>query len=477
MIDMQNFLYRFRPISRLLGDEARPGELENTEIYFAPPDQLNDPLEGYLEIFWSGDIIVWKNLFKHYLFCLTHRALDLYIFGEKPTLNKTVTIPDSLSGANEEGRKLLDSVYELFFSNHLMAEYIECLTTRQIYRDELSAHLFSLHQNMLYCVYRAFEANNMPWPGLSFLTNFEKDRESFFKNTAIPFLKDRAKQAHRVEDDVFTRTVFNTNQMWLQKQYQAAENKKKVSGNMDFLLVGFPSAFLQALETLTYPNWYTACFMTNCENSSIWGSYGDNHKGVCLKFRVETSNKTFKIKLLAPVGTGSEGIIKQQKNIEFRKVIYNAEHLPINFFQSLGNASTSSLEKFWYRDELGNISNSIDWLQNMNEQTRDAHWKSFYDATSSKLKVWEHENEYRLILHPSSYNLQNASDRTLKYNFKSLEGIIFGVKTSDSDKIAIMQKIKKLCDVHSRSTFKFFQARYDQVHKTINYYELNEIKL
>nr|GFB00353.1 hypothetical protein [Tanacetum cinerariifolium] len=235
-------------------DEARPGELENTEIYFAPPDQLNDPLEGYLEIFWSGDIIVWKNLFKHYLFCLTHRALDLYIFGEKPTLNKTVTIPDSLSGANEEGRKLLDSVYELFFSNHLMAEYIECLTTRQIYRDELSAHLFSLHQNMLYCVYRAFEANNMPWPGLSFLTNFEKDRESFFKNTAIPFLKDRAKQAHRVEDDVFTRTVFNTNQMWLQKQYQAAENKKKVSGNMDFLLVGFPSAFLQALETLTYPN-------------------------------------------------------------------------------------------------------------------------------------------------------------------------------------------------------------------------------
>ncbi|MNR38225.1 hypothetical protein D3C85_1563080 [compost metagenome] len=73
--------------------------------------------------------------------------------------------------------------------------------------------------------------------------------------------------------------------------------------------------------------------------------------------------------------------------------------------------------------------------------------------------------------------MHNASDRTLKYNFESLEGIIFGIKTSDSDKIALMQKIKQLCSEHGSRSFKFYQARYDQVDKTIRYYELDKLKL
>lgn len=46
---MERHLYRFRTAERLLGTKATdikkalPGELENLEIYFAPPEQLNDP--------------------------------------------------------------------------------------------------------------------------------------------------------------------------------------------------------------------------------------------------------------------------------------------------------------------------------------------------------------------------------------------------------------------------------------------------
>jgi hypothetical protein len=57
-------------------------ELEKQEIFFAAPESLNDPVEGYLDIFWSGDKIVWTNLFKNYLICLMNCHLLAIIGGE-----------------------------------------------------------------------------------------------------------------------------------------------------------------------------------------------------------------------------------------------------------------------------------------------------------------------------------------------------------------------------------------------------------
>lgn len=47
---MERHLYRFRTADRLLGKdatetkEAVPGEIEKSDIYFVPPEQLNDSL-------------------------------------------------------------------------------------------------------------------------------------------------------------------------------------------------------------------------------------------------------------------------------------------------------------------------------------------------------------------------------------------------------------------------------------------------
>jgi hypothetical protein len=43
------------------------GQTYEQEIYFAPPENLNDPMEGYKDVFWSGDLIAWRNLLRHYL--------------------------------------------------------------------------------------------------------------------------------------------------------------------------------------------------------------------------------------------------------------------------------------------------------------------------------------------------------------------------------------------------------------------------
>ena len=66
--------YRFRSIDALLGKHR---ELEEQTIYFASPEELNDPMEGLRDIVWDGDKIVWTNFFKHYIFCLNRSCLLL----------------------------------------------------------------------------------------------------------------------------------------------------------------------------------------------------------------------------------------------------------------------------------------------------------------------------------------------------------------------------------------------------------------
>ena len=57
--------------------------------------------------------------------------------------------------------------------------------------------------------------------------------------------------------------------------------------NRHFICFDFPEAYLQKLETLLYPQWYVATFSKDFQNSSMWGHYADNHKGVCLIFESE----------------------------------------------------------------------------------------------------------------------------------------------------------------------------------------------
>ena len=52
---MTQYLYRFRSIKKLF----KFNELENLEIHFAKPEQLNDQMEDYMNIVWQGDEIAF----------------------------------------------------------------------------------------------------------------------------------------------------------------------------------------------------------------------------------------------------------------------------------------------------------------------------------------------------------------------------------------------------------------------------------
>jgi len=80
---MPDHFFRFRSIRNLLDGFH---ELENQEIYFSPPRDLNDPVEGFKDLFWQGDAIVWVNLLRHYLLCLMQAMSITIIAGETPKL-------------------------------------------------------------------------------------------------------------------------------------------------------------------------------------------------------------------------------------------------------------------------------------------------------------------------------------------------------------------------------------------------------
>lgn len=60
--------FRIRSLDRLLAK----GELAKQQIFFAESSTLNDPMEGFQDIFWNGDEIEWTALLRHYVQCLAH---------------------------------------------------------------------------------------------------------------------------------------------------------------------------------------------------------------------------------------------------------------------------------------------------------------------------------------------------------------------------------------------------------------------
>ena len=70
-------LYRYRTIASALM------ELENGAFYFAEPNELNDPIEGYAKIFWQGDKPAWQGLLKNFVCSLFYSLQTHLLMSER----------------------------------------------------------------------------------------------------------------------------------------------------------------------------------------------------------------------------------------------------------------------------------------------------------------------------------------------------------------------------------------------------------
>ena len=103
----------------------------------------------------------------------------------------------------------------------------------------------------------------------------------------------------------------------------------------------------------------------------------------------------------------------------------------------------------------------IEIIQHLQDLTawREACWKRFYPALSVKTLEWEYEQETRLVLHGLLGDLDEQS-RVLTYDFSSLKGIIFGIRTPAGEKLKIIEIISRKCHENGRNDFELFQAYY-----------------
>ena len=129
----------------------------------------------------------------------------------------------------------------------------------------------------------------------------------------------------------------------------------------------------------------------------------------------------------------------------FRKVRYAVKPGEINFFRSIGRLAGDELKKLWYTDDKGNESDCGDHLRSdgATNDWHESYWDRFYRDITTKTKDWEYEQEYRLILEDMSGEYEKEESRRLIYPFRSLKGIIFGIKTSDENKSRIIKIIQK----------------------------------
>lgn len=148
-------LYHYRSISSALL------EIENGTFHFASKEELNDPLEGFVRVFWQGDKMAWEGLFRHYIYSVA-RALELYILkADDETLYHGTLVADVHCYKNNFFEKILLKLGEEFITDtdvqNLAGVYGDnCL---KVSEKELQYILFYIHNNALIRCLEEFKKN------------------------------------------------------------------------------------------------------------------------------------------------------------------------------------------------------------------------------------------------------------------------------------------------------------------------------
>ncbi len=470
---MTDHMYRFRSIHALLDGF---NELENQEIYFASPEELNDPLEGYKDIFWDGDNIVWNNLLNHHLFCLL-KVYMLWIVGGnsyKLTPDDIPTLGNKSSFPTDKLSKVFDNIYCKLMKREDISEIVKTLSknSRRIRMNEF--HLI---------------LGNILHPCLSLITD-ALIHEGLLNKRTLDLFSDKDPSMINIIDkilnsneaiDIQRISDVSIARKRLQEQvslsYMGNSKVGTLQENTDFIFNKFTNYYLENLEQLMFPKWFTACFMSECSNSSVWGHYGENHKGICLIFNTEEKDNRKYLQLRGVNGFNSSSkYTRGQINMRLYAIDYIDGFEEIDFFKSIGNLSTPDLSKFWYSDQDNNVSVCSEDITNNENAWRTRYWDNFIKSVTKKSLDWKYENEYRAILTEGVVDRSPISHRKHTYDFSLLNGIIFGINTEEKDKLKAIEIIKRKCKENQRKGFSFYQAYYCHDTHKIEKYKLNLIE-
>jgi hypothetical protein len=345
-------------------------------------------------------------------------------------------------------------------------------------RDELAAHIRYLNPFVISVVYRVYERRGlMPNPGLTpeVIANFRSTMADVSKLAkALKELEPSHADFGDKIDAFYTSTRHLNEQLDLIHRYNGTIDLSKT--NKNFVLLEFCDEYVKQIERLLYPDWYAACFMADCKDSSAWGTYGNKHEGACLIFNVGAKHGRPTIRLTRMCGYGGDGPHFGPVEDVFYPISYTRTFVPVDFFRSLGRMPVPILQRYWFTDRAGNRSECADAFFKNPDEWRKAYWAQFERTVTGKLEDWSREQEYRLVLYGDMLDFSDSAVRKIKYDFADLHGIVFGINTPNGKKREICKIIEEKCREHRRTDFKFYQAYYARQTGTIEHAELRLLK-
>jgi hypothetical protein len=458
--------YRFRSVEALLG---RYQELEKQEIYFAAPHELNDPMEGYKDLVWNGDEIAWRNLLRHYLLCLVQTYSAATVLGKdyQPSLSHGFVFSSASSLPTDVLRKTHTDVCADFFSREHVNELPSLLARCRapLRREGLEFVLFAIHGAALFTIIEVHRKSGRLPPAAS-----KAPEEGAAKKPVealVRVLSQLTGDAESINQDALSRLLQVASDLRRQHALGLYVGSEELGRGLHSVFHAYPDAYLDALGQLIYFNWVTACFVAaEPTDASMWAYYGDQHRGVCLKFSAKDDSAGPVIRVRGPTGfhitKGVSGPTYGEMRLPFQPVSYVDKLPEIDFFRSIGRLPISQLNETWYRGESGERSVCGEDLVGDKEGAwQKRHWAAFTKLMTTKLRAWQPEAEHRVAVSSVLGLFNDPALRKFTYCFSDLEGIVFGIRTHLEEKRKIIEIVDRKCREAGRASFDFGEATYN----------------
>ena len=351
---------------------------------------------------------------------------------------------------------------------------------RKVRKDELVHYLGIINQSVSGMILQAFFDDGMLTPPEGYEHQFEILP---LRTTPVPQGTDGALLDAIYEEMHASLAVHRESSALLLDLYGDFHENDVLRQNWDRLRIDFPELYVGELSRLIQPEWYVACFTKTPHSSSMWSHYGDGHRGACLIFEAEdgspdesdeSSLPTISLRQITGWSWNEQDGHRDSWHfapMRFHKLQYADKPGEVNFFIAIGNITGQDLLDLWYTSEYGNASDLGSHVSN--EQDRDSwieqHWAAFHRDLTFKTPEWEYEQEHRLVYYLTLTRELTTNDRVLTYDFKSLVGIIFGMRMSAVNKRKIVEIIATKCQEDNRDHFPFYQAYYSPHRGEIHY--------
>lgn len=440
-------------------------EIKNKTFHFSDKEELNDPIEGYLQIYWQGDKPAWEGLFRNYIASLFRSILNYLLAAPYDIICNSATIPSVEQFYEVPLGKMLDNLGDTFIASNSLNKLIDYLSENDIC---CSANFLKVILQLVHETAYAICVDKIEKEQLSSDPMPKPEKNLLLGNLAKKFPKNLwSKIAEQEKEQLIKFVEFLVSPFEDYSELQMIYNEEKNS--VDFtqrqiwikLRTDFPDLYIRQMQEILYPKEYVVCFSGNGTNSVMWGNYAESHKGVCLIYQTKTKNEREYISVKSNPTYSNHDREFDFRDCSVKKIEYGNTLPKRNFFCSLGRLTRNQILSWLMPDR----KNASIYLENYDsEEWRQQYWEDFDKKYHSKMQTWAYEEEYRISISDWIYSY-SSGNRNIQYDPNALVGVIFGIKTSIQSKKKILEALKQ--SGKDLNALEIYQAQYNDETQSI----------